>query len=243
MLPALRFATYLAPCNRPLYEQVASACGAASLVDGGHWRELASGEVDVAFVCSPPLIWLGGAMEAIAAPVLADPRFGGRPLYTSEVIVGADSGYKSFADLRGSRWAINEPSSWSGYWVTLREVGDWSFFGEIVRAGFHQRALRMVAGGEADASAIDCQVLAFELGKDPSLRERIRILATLGPAPSQPVVVRANLPADVKTALRERLLALGGPVLERHLVKGFAAAPDYSEIAAVVGSAPELGAN
>ena len=239
MLPALRFATHLAPCNRALYEQVASECGASKLAVGGDWRELAGNKVDVAFVCSPPLIWLGGAVEAIAAPVLTDPRFGGSPLYTSEVVVGAGSSYQSFADLRGSRWAANEISSWSGYWVTLREVGDWSFFGQVVEADFHQRALRMVARGEVDGSAIDCQVLAVELGNDPSLSERIRVLATLGPAPSQPVVVRSSLPSEVKADLRERLLALEGPILARHYVKGFAAAPDYSEIAAIVGAAPQ----
>ena len=239
MLSGLRFATYLAPCNRALYEHAASVCGAGSLVVGGDWRELADGGVDVAFVCSPPLVWLDGAVEAIAAPVLRDPRFGGRPLYTSEVVVAAGSDYESFEDLRGCRWAINEPSSWSGYWVTLREVGEWSFFGQVVEAGFHQRSLRLVSRGEVDASAIDCQVLAVELGNDPGLRERIRVLATLGPAPSQPVVVRSSLPDEVKAALRDHLLGLGGPVLERHLLKGFAAAPDYSEIAAVVGAAPE----
>jgi hypothetical protein len=82
----LVFATYLAPSVRPLYAFVAEACGAV-LVDGGDWRELAAGEIDAAFVCSPPLVWLEGAVEAIAAPVLTDPRLGGKSLYCSEVVV------------------------------------------------------------------------------------------------------------------------------------------------------------
>ena len=141
-------ATFLAPCNRPLYEHIADACGASELIDGGTWRTLAEGQIDVAFVCSPPLVWLKGAVEAIAAPVLADPRFNGRPLYSSEVVVRSDSPYRSFEDLKGSRWAVNEPSSWSGYWVVLERVGAWSYFREVVEAGFHQRSLRLVAGGE-----------------------------------------------------------------------------------------------
>src|SRR5712691_11105628 len=115
-------ATYLAPCNRPLYEFIAHACG-AELVDGGDWRELARGAIDIAFVCSPPLIWLGDAGQPVAAPVLTDPRFGGKPLYCSEVVVNRDSPFQSLEDLRGTRWAINESSSWSGYWVTLRRIG------------------------------------------------------------------------------------------------------------------------
>jgi phosphonate transport system substrate-binding protein len=234
---SLRFATFLAPCNRPLYEFVAESCGATALVDGGDWRDLARGDIDVAFVCSPPLVWLNGAVEAIAAPVLSDPAFGGKPLYCSDVVVARDSPHQSLDDLRGRRWAINEPSSWSGYWVTLHRVGSWDFFAEVVAAGCHERAVRMVAAGQVDGAAIDRHVLAVELRRHPELGERLRIVETLGPAPSQPVVVRSELDSKVKDEVRNRLLALRGSTMRDHLVDTFAPAPDYSMIAAVVGSA------
>ena len=44
----LRAATFLAPCNRPLYEFIAEACGAVDLVDGGDWRTLGEGQIDIA---------------------------------------------------------------------------------------------------------------------------------------------------------------------------------------------------
>jgi phosphonate transport system substrate-binding protein len=233
---SLLAATYLAPCNRPLYELAAEACGATELVGGGDWRELESGHIDVAFICSPPVIWLGGAVEAIAAPVLADSRFGGKPLYSSEVIVRRDSPFHSLDDLRGARWAINERSSWSGYWVTLQRVGSWDFFGEIVEAGFHERALRMVSSGEVDGSAIDCHVLGVVLKNDPQLAARLRVVDTLGPAPSQPVVVRSGLDSNVKAQIRERLLGLHAPLMKEFGVARFAPAPDYSQIASIVGA-------
>jgi phosphonate transport system substrate-binding protein len=220
-----------------LYEFVAEACGATEFVDGGDWRELEDGRVDLAFVCSPPVIWLGGAVEAVAAPVLVDPRFGGKPLYSSEVIVHRDSSFQSLEDLRGARWAINEPSSWSGCWVTLERVGSWDFFGEVVDAGFHERALRMVADGAVDGSAIDCHVLGVVLKNDPELAPKLRVVATLGPAPSQPVVVRSGLDAGVKAKIRERLLGLHDPLMRQFGVAGFAPAPDYSQIAAIVAAA------
>ena len=234
---SLRAATYLAPCNRPLYQFVAEACGAAELVVGRDWRELDGEAVDMAFVCSPPLIWLGGAVEAVAAPILTDARFFGKPLYCSEVVVNSESPFRSLEDLRGRRWAINEPSSWSGYWVTLERVGSWDFFGEVVEAGFHERALRMVADGAVDGSAIDCHVLGVVLKNDPELAANLRVVATLGPAPSQPVVVRSGLDADVKAQIRERLLGLHDPVMGQFGVAGFAPAPDYSQIAAIVATA------
>jgi phosphonate transport system substrate-binding protein len=231
-------ATYLAPCNRPLYEFVAEACGASELVDGGDWRELEDGRIDIAFVCSPPVIWLGGAVEAIAAPILTDRRFAGKPLYISDVIVNRDSHVESLDGLRGASWAFNEPSSWSGYWVTLQRVGSWDFFGQVVEAGSHERAIRMVAGGEVDGAAIDCHVLGVALRREPSLAERVRVVESLGPAPSQPVAVRAGLDARIKARIQERLLGLNDPVMREFLVDGFAPAPDYSRIAAAIERSP-----
>jgi phosphonate transport system substrate-binding protein len=207
-------------------------------MDGGDWRELAHGVIDVAFVCSPPVVWLRGAVEPIGAPVLSEPRFRGRPLYCSDVVVGRDSRFNSLGELRGARWAYNEPSSWSGYWVTLTQVGNWDYFGEVVAAGYHQRALRMVAEGEVDGAAIDCQVLAVELREHPELADKVRIVDSLGPGPIQPVVVRAGLDPEVKRNLQGRLLRLRGPLLDRFLVERFVPPPDYSSVAAVVGSRP-----
>jgi phosphonate transport system substrate-binding protein len=231
-------ATHLAPCNRPLYEFVAEACGASELIDGGDWRELGEGRIDVAFVCSPPVIWLRGAVEPVAAPILTGARFGGKPLYSSEVVVNRDSPFQSLEDLRGARWAINEPSSWSGYWVTLQRIGSWDFFAEVVEAGFHEEALRMVVKGEIDGAAIDCHVLDVVQRKEPQLAASLRVVESLGPAPSQPVVVRCGLDASAKARIRERLLSLHDPLMREFGIEGFAPAPDYSPIAAVVGSAP-----
>lgn len=235
---SLLAATYLAPCNRRLYEFVAEACGASELVDGADWRELGDGRIDIAFVCSPPLIWLGGALEAIAAPILMDQRFDGKPLYASDVIVNRDSSFESLEDLRGACWGFNEPSSWSGYWVTLQRVGSWDFFGKVVEAGSHERAIRLVAGGEIDGAAIDCHVLGVALRKEPSLAERVRVVETLGPAPSQPVAVRAGLDAGVKARIQQTLLRLHDPLMREFLVEGFAPAPDYSRIAAAIDRTP-----
>ena len=233
----MRAVTFLAPCNRPLYEFIAEACGASELSVGGDWRTLGEGRIDLAFVCSPPLIWLKGAVEAIAAPVLADPRFNGRALYSSEVVVRSDSPYRSFEDLKGSRWAVNEPSSWSGYWVVLQKVRDWSYFGEVVESGFHHRSLQLVIDGVVDAAAIDCQVLAVELRDDPGLAAKLRTIETLGPASSQPVVVWSGLHDNAKAALRSTL-CLRGEIFDAHFIERYAEPPDYTAIASVVGTSP-----
>ena len=54
-------------------------------------------------------------MELLAVPVPADPRYQGRAIYFSDVIVRTESPFKTFAELRGKVWAYNERRSHSGY--------------------------------------------------------------------------------------------------------------------------------
>ena len=112
-------------------------------------------------------------MEPLAAPVLAGARSGGRPVYHSEVIVGRDRPISCREELAGRSGADNEPASHSGCTVTLdslvRRGARPGFLGPVVQAGFHQRAIRLVADGAVDAAAIDSQVLAIELRDHPEL--------------------------------------------------------------------------
>ena len=68
------------------------------------------------------------------------------------------------------------------------------FFGDVVEAGFHQRAVRLVAGGRVDAAAIDSQVLAVELRDHPrlaaGLRAAVWAIAALTAASGLVVAVR-----------------------------------------------------
>ena len=198
---------------------------------------------DVVFVCSPPYVRLRQApkpaYELLAAPVLTDPSFGGRPEYRSEVVVSADSAFGSFEDLRGARWAYNEPDSWSGHWAVryhLARLGETAgYFGEAVAAGFHGRALRLVAEARVDAAAIDCHVLALTLARRPEIGARLRVVASLETAPIQPVLVSTRLPVSVREALRAALLGAGsglGEVMLDHGVDRFlpVADPDYDPI-------------
>ena len=66
----------------------------------------------------------------------------------------------------------------------------------------------MVAGGEADAAAIDSNVLRTQLGSAPELGERLRVVETWGSFPVQPVVLRSGLHPELKERLRAVLLAL-----------------------------------
>jgi phosphonate transport system substrate-binding protein len=172
-------------------------------------------EADVGFLCAatylalrererPPAELLG------VAPVFADERTRGEPVYFCDVIVRRGSTAGSFWDLEGGTWAFNDPSSLSGYVGLSARLGSpeeaGRFFGRTIRSGSHPASVGLVAGGGADAASIDSNVLRILLEKNPALREEVRVLESWGPYPIQPVVVRAGLDPALKGALRESLL-------------------------------------
>jgi len=124
---AIRFATYLAPNVYPVYQCVADYAGRqlgcrTELAVGESFAAFAAGEVDVGFICGLPYVQLTRSspapVELLAAPVLQGERYRDLPIYFSDVIVRRDSPYHVFADLRGCRWAYNDPNSHSGYNIT-----------------------------------------------------------------------------------------------------------------------------
>jgi phosphonate transport system substrate-binding protein len=241
----LRFVTFLAPSLFSFYEFVARHVGsklgmATELVVGSCYRQLTS-QADVAFVCGLPYVEQArkceAAVEPLAAPVLEGERYGGRPVYFSDVIVRRDSPYHSFGELRGRSWAYNEPHSQSGYGVTryhlLRRGQTNGFFCRVVETGWHHRSIELVCRGEVDASAVDSHVLALALRDEPALAGRLRVIDTLGPSTVQPVVAARRLPARLRADLRRVLVELeddpaARPHLARALVRGFCPVADSS---------------
>jgi phosphonate transport system substrate-binding protein len=213
----LRFGTFLAPNIMPVYEAVAETVGSrlglsTELVVETDYDNCARDVNDVCFVCSLPYVVFErqGLAPAVpvAAPVISEPRYRGRPVYFSDVIVPAASDAETFLDLRGRSWSYNEPLSHSGYGITryhLVQLGETSgFFGEVVEAGYHETSIEMVRRGEIDGSAIDSQVLSVTLRDDPTLRDEIRIIDSLGPSTIQPVAISKRIPPD----LREQIVAV-----------------------------------
>jgi phosphonate transport system substrate-binding protein len=249
----LRFATFLAPNMAPVYRFLAERMGErlgrrVELVVGGSFDQFERGQADLGVICGLPYVWLAdrrpAPVQPLAAPVLAGDRYGGRPVYYSDVIVRRDSPITSLEELGGCSWAYNEPASHSGHAATLyslvRMGARPGFFGRVVEAGFHQRAIRLVHAGAVDAAAIDSQVLAVELRDHPELAG-LRVIGAFGPSTIQPVVAASHLPDPLKDEVRELLTELGDdptarPALDHGLIDRFRPVNDgaYDDIRAML---------
>ena len=239
----LRLASFLADNARPIYERIAAYLAErleapAELLTGVPWderhRRLDAGDVDVAFICGLPYSQKhdrpGRPIELLCAPVMAAPRYGGRPVYFTDVVLRKDHPARAFADLRGSVWAYNDEGSHSGYNVVrhhllaLHETG--GYFGRVVASGSHQHSIQMLLAREIDASGLDSTVLELEMARRPELGAALRTITTIGPSPIPPVVVARGLDPALKARLRDLFLGMsadpaGRVVLAEGRMAGF----------------------
>jgi len=162
----------------------------------------ADARVDVGFICAPSVRFLGNEVSVLPSLVPNDPRANGRAVYFADVVVRASSPHRTFDELRGATWAYNDPNSKSGWFSMLERAGNADYFARCVQSGSHLRSLEMVASGEADAAAIDSNVLRLHA------RDDLRVIESWGPFPIQPVVVRSGLDAGMTERITHALLTM-----------------------------------
>ncbi len=220
-------------------------------------RLLDEGKIAIGWICGAPYVRkvdeCRAAFELLAAPVYAAPRYQNRPIYFSDVIVRREDAYRTFADLRGARWAYNTYGSHSGYYAVcyhLARLGlDGAFFGQVIESGAHQCSVEMVLDGRVDASAIDSTVLELMVEQRPGLAERLRVIEAIGPSSQPPWVIGRHVPAAVRRALHDALTRMhedvgGRSVLARHRLARFAPVhdSDYDDVRQILrlGAACDL---
>jgi phosphonate transport system substrate-binding protein len=241
----IRFVTYLSPSiPQALFEALADHVqralghGRVSLrvetrvsgpQKGGQCSSF--GEVaDVAFMCAPSFVWLRELrpppVELLGVlPVFDDERNVGKPVYFCDVVVRKDGPIQAFSELEGGSWAYNDSCSLSGYYSLLNKLAevdaDERFFGRVFCSGSHLNSIESVVRADADAAAIDSNVLRIQLREEPDLREKLRVIESWGPFPIQPVVVNSALPPRLKQRLRAAFLTTEEDARTHHVLKEF----------------------
>ncbi|MCA8948233.1 MAG: PhnD/SsuA/transferrin family substrate-binding protein [Planctomycetes bacterium] len=184
----------------------------------GDHDPFAAGAADLGFVCSPSFLYLRSlsrpSVDLVPAGfVFRDTRHdGSSPVYYSDVVVRADDAAEAFDDLRGRTWGYNDECSLSGYFATLQHLRSLGcpddFFAQRVRTGSHLASIEAVLAGGIDAAAIDSTALALWRKEREGTICGLRIVASWGPFPIQPIVVRRTLDPTIAAAATRALLAL-----------------------------------
>lgn len=160
--------------------------------------------------------WLDcrGCVEPLVTATDKDGNLG----YNSILIVKSDSPYRTVEDLAGKIVARTEPNSQSGYLVPTIEFAKLgkpveAYFKSPVSGG-HTQSVLGVLGGTYDAAFTwttkgdGYGQLRTMIDRNLLKRDQIRVVWESNLVPPPPVIVRADLPADLKAELSKLFVEL-----------------------------------
>jgi phosphonate transport system substrate-binding protein len=192
----------------------------------GVMQGIAAGQLEVAGFGASGFAgaWLDcKCVEPVVVPKEAD----GSTFYYSVIVVRADSGIKTLADLKGHSLAWADPNSTSGYLIpssTLKTKGidlaDGAYFSKTGFAGGHEQGVVAVLNHQYDAactwtSGQGDEAIGYTRGNLRSMVDKkmlkmsdIRIIWQSGKIPNGPWAMRSDLPPALKASFKAFMLDL-----------------------------------
>lgn len=176
------------------------------------------------------MAWLGASAYAAVhvenpdavEPVLVKTNLDGSYTYYSIGIARADAGVASLADMEGKTFGFGDPNSTSGYLIPLVEISaagysmePGEYFADVVFTGGHEQTIIAVANGDVEAGVTWADGLgdwaegynsgALRQAADAGLVDMNDIVEIWRsePIPEGPVVLRTDLPQEVKDTMTE----------------------------------------
>jgi len=139
----------------------------------------------------------------------------GATTYKGQIIVRADSGITSLADLKGKVMCWVDPNSTSGYIIpriTLKANGidPDKDFAKTVEAGSHNNVVTQVYNGDCDAGATYADARGSVAKDLPDVKEKVVVLATTTDIPNDNVAFTKDFPADMRDKIVTALLEIAG---------------------------------
>jgi ABC-type phosphate/phosphonate transport system substrate-binding protein len=205
------------------------------------------GDLGLVAMCGLPLAQrtLAGADQLpvpriVAAPAPSPPRYGGRAVYFTDIVVRADSPYRTLEDTFGRVVGYTLADSFSGgvalraHLADLRSVRGGRLYSRAVGNLINGRGvIDALARGDIDVGPLDSYFHDLLRENDPAYAVQVRTVATTLARPSPPLVATAELDDQVLSDLRSSLNAAIrapelGPVCRRLLIAGFVV-PDIGD--------------
>jgi ABC-type phosphate/phosphonate transport system substrate-binding protein len=167
------------------------------------WRREDLGAV---FMCALPFARSVPHRPIVAAPVPSPASFQGKPQYWSDLVVRADSDFRTLEDTFGHRLALTTMDSQSGCLALLHHLmavaGD--------RRALYQRvieprltplgAMTAVIDRLADVAPIDSFAFALAQQYVPELTSQLRVVASTEPTPIPPLVASGPVHPALESA-------------------------------------------
>ncbi|MFH1770964.1 MAG: phosphonate ABC transporter substrate-binding protein [archaeon] len=157
----------------------------------------------------------------------------GSATYKSMIIVNANSGIKTLEDLKGKSFAFVDPASTSGNLIPRKMLLENGIdpdndFSTSYYAGTHNAVQYAIANGKVDAGASGDNVYARMIEEGEIDPEVNIVLYESEPIPGSPIVVRGNLPEELKKKIQDALVAMDKQTI--HEVDGWGGISSYQAV-------------
>ena len=152
------------------------------------------------------------ADRGVAEAALVALRFG-TPTYNGQIIVRADSGISSVAELKGKSFGRPDPISTSGWIIpmlTMRAAGinPETDLDEIVDAGSHDSVVAAVYNGDIDAGATYMDARTRIEEDHPDVMEKVVVIEVTADIPNDGVQFSPVVPDDMREKIVAALLEI-----------------------------------
>jgi ABC-type phosphate/phosphonate transport system substrate-binding protein len=180
---------------RRLFEWVAAESGVPlEIIDHAFPAKLEElwGRPDLAaaFICGLPFAKDPRQLVPIAAPIPSPARYGGKPIYFTDLVVKVESPFRTLSDTFGHRLAYTIPSSHSGYNAVRHHLLRYRtperprLYAETVGPVFTpRRALEAIIAGTADVAPLDSYCHELLRLYEPEMTRQVRIVESTDPSP------------------------------------------------------------
>lgn len=141
---------------------------------------------------------------------LATSRFGSST-YAGQIIVRADSGITTLADLKGKVMCWVDPASTSGYIIprimlAANGVNPDTDFSQTIEAGSHNNVVTQVYNGDCDAGATFSDARTGIEEEFPDVLDKVVVLATTSDIPNDSVSFIKDFPKEMRAKIVTALL-------------------------------------
>ncbi|MDB5631594.1 MAG: transporter substrate-binding protein, partial [Tardiphaga sp.] len=147
-------------------------------------------DLGCAFMCGFPFARSQSRPKVVAAPVPSDPRYGGLPVYFTDLVVRADSAFQTLEDTFGKRLGYTVETSHSGFnalrhhLLPFRRDERPKLYAETIGPLVTpRRVIEALLADEIDIGPLDGFALDLVRRHAPALAARLRIVATTDAAP------------------------------------------------------------
>lgn len=171
-------------------------------------------DLGLSLMCGLPLSQREPRPTVVAAPVPSPARYGGRPVYFTDIVVRAGSPFQSLEDTFGGTVGYTLADSLSGgvafrhHLAPYRARRAGRLYARAVGELIHARGvIEALAAGRIDVGPLDSYYHDLLRQHEPALAAQVRTIATTAPLPIPPFVATAPLTADELARLREALHA------------------------------------